>query len=144
MDGEACRVLPSIIEIKLLNKATMLTKRRRSNKTPHNIDTKLESLKLPLMKIRMADYELYHSDKDKLKKIAVCWKAEPLELDATMDLESLRNILAKEFASVKDFCFLDCMIYLYYISTNIKQLLFIYLTDFVFFGSMHCRTFFQN
>ncbi|KAK0162875.1 hypothetical protein PV327_006615 [Microctonus hyperodae] len=107
VDGEACRVLPSIIEIKLLNKATMLTKRRRSNKSQHNIDIKLESLKLPVMKIRMADYELYHSDKDKLKKIAECWKAEPFELDATLDLESLRNILAKELVTVKNFCFLD-------------------------------------
>ncbi|XP_015119187.1 eye-specific diacylglycerol kinase [Diachasma alloeum] len=106
VDGEACRLLPSIIDIKLLNKATMLAKRRRTSKPSQNVGAKLESLKLPLMRIKMADYMAYHSDKHRLRKAAVAWRAEPLDLEATMDLESLRQMLAKEYP-MDSCCFLD-------------------------------------
>lgn len=105
VDGEACRLLPSIINLKLLNKATMLAKRRSSSKPQQ--DVKLERLKLPVMKIKMSDYERYHHDKDMLKKSAITWIMEPLDLDATTDLESLRKILAKDY-NMDTCCFLDC------------------------------------
>ncbi|XP_017764004.1 PREDICTED: eye-specific diacylglycerol kinase isoform X2 [Eufriesea mexicana] len=104
VDGEACRLLPSIITLKLLNKATMLAKRRNAGKPQQ--DVKLERLKLPVMKIKMSDYERYHHDKDMLKKAAVTWIADPLDLDATMDLESLRKTLAKDY-NMDTCCFLD-------------------------------------
>ncbi|PBC29033.1 Eye-specific diacylglycerol kinase [Apis cerana cerana] len=104
VDGEACRLLPSIINLKLLNKATMLAKRRSSSKPQQ--DVKLERLKLPVMKIKMSDYERYHHDKDMLKKSAITWIVEPLDLDATTDLESLRKILAKNY-NMDTCCFLD-------------------------------------
>ncbi|KAK1128469.1 hypothetical protein K0M31_002929 [Melipona bicolor] len=104
VDGEACRLLPSIISLKLLNKATMLAKRRNASKPQQ--DVKLDRLKLPVMKIKMPDYERYHHDKDMLKKAAITWIADPLDLDATTDLESLRNILAKDH-NMDTCCFLD-------------------------------------
>lgn len=104
VDGEACRLLPSIINLKLLNKATMLAKRRNASKPQQ--DVKLERLKLPVMKIKMLDYERYHHDKDMLKKAATTWIADPLDLDATTDLESLRKILAKDH-NMDTCCFLD-------------------------------------
>ena len=85
----------------------MLAKRRSTSKPQQNLGAKLESLKLPVMRIRMLDYETYHSDKDRLKKAAVAWVAEPLDLDATTDLETLRKILSKE-QSMDSCCFLDC------------------------------------
>lgn len=106
VDGEACRLLPSIINMSLLNKATMLAKRRSSGK-PHQDVAKLERLKLPVMKIKMSDYESFHSDKERLKKSAIPWLMDPLDLDATMDLESLRKLLAKDH-SMESCCFLDC------------------------------------
>ncbi|XP_033349307.1 eye-specific diacylglycerol kinase isoform X1 [Bombus vosnesenskii] len=104
VDGEACRLLPSIINLKLLNKATMLAKRKNASKPQQ--DVKLERLKLPVMKIKMLDYERYHHDKDMLKKAATTWIADPLDLDATTDLESLRKILAKDH-NMDTCCFLD-------------------------------------
>ncbi|XP_076664280.1 retinal degeneration A isoform X3 [Andrena cerasifolii] len=104
VDGEACRLLPSIIDMKLLNKATMLAKRRNASKPPQ--DVKLDRLKLPVMKIKMSDYERYHHDKDMLTKSAVPWIEEPLDLDATTDLESLRQILAKDH-NMDTCCFID-------------------------------------
>ncbi|XP_017891101.1 eye-specific diacylglycerol kinase isoform X2 [Ceratina calcarata] len=104
VDGEACRLLPSIINMKLLNKATMLAKRRSTSKPQQ--DVKLERLKLPVMRIKMSDYERYHHDKDMLKKSATTWIADPLDLDATTDLESLRKYLAKDY-NMDACCFLD-------------------------------------
>ncbi|XP_029665338.1 eye-specific diacylglycerol kinase [Formica exsecta] len=105
VDGEACRLLPSIITLSMLNKATMLTKRRNAGKPNQNI-AKLERLKLPVMKIKMSDYETYYHDKERLKEAAELWLAEPLDLDATTDLETLRKLLAKDY-NVDSCCFLD-------------------------------------
>ncbi|GAB1864641.1 Diacylglycerol kinase [Camponotus japonicus] len=105
VDGEACRLLPSIITLNVLNKATMLTKRRNAGKPNQNI-ARLERLKLPVMKIKMSDYETYYHDKERLKKAAELWLAEPLDLDAATDLETLRKLLAKDY-NVDSCCFLD-------------------------------------
>lgn len=78
---------------------------RRNKITALSSDTK--QLKLPLMRIKMPDYENYHNDKERLMKTASQWMAEPLELDAAMDLESLRKILAKDYP-MDTCCFLDC------------------------------------
>lgn len=83
----------------------MLAKRKNASKPQQ--DVKLERLKLPVMKIKMLDYERYHHDKDMLKKAATTWIADPLDLDATTDLESLRKILAKDH-NMDTCCFLDC------------------------------------
>lgn len=105
VDGEACRLLPSIITMSLLNKATMLAKRRNAGKPQQDV-AKLDRLNLPVMRIKMSDYETYHHDKDRLKKAAVSLMADPLDLDATTDLESLRKILAKDH-NMDTCCFLD-------------------------------------
>ncbi|OXU26343.1 hypothetical protein TSAR_003470 [Trichomalopsis sarcophagae] len=106
VDGEACRLLPSIISMSLLNKATMLSKRRNTGGGRRQKAAEIERLKIPLMRIRMVDYERFHSDKEQLMKAATAWNAEPLDLDAAMDLESLRNMLAKEYP-MDSCCFLD-------------------------------------
>lgn len=84
----------------------MLTKRRNTGKPNQNI-ARLERLKLPVMKIKMSDYETYYHDKERLKKAAELWLAEPLDLDAATDLETLRKLLAKDY-NVDSCCFLDC------------------------------------
>jgi len=99
-------LLPSIITLSMLNKATMLAKRRNTGK-PHQHTARLDRLKLPVMKIKMSDYETYHHNKDKLKEVAESWFAEPLELDAATDLESLRKLLTKDH-NMDSCCFLDC------------------------------------
>ncbi|XP_015184990.1 PREDICTED: eye-specific diacylglycerol kinase isoform X2 [Polistes dominula] len=105
VDGEACRLLPSIINMSLLNKATMLAKRRNTGQSQPDV-AKLERLNLPVMRIKMSDYETYYHDKDRLKKVAKLLIPEPLDLDATTDLVSLRNILAKNY-NMDNCCFLD-------------------------------------
>jgi len=84
----------------------MLAKRRNAGK-PHQNTARLDRLKLPVMKIKMSDYEMYHHDKDRLKEVAELWLPESLDLDATTDLETLRKLLAKN-CNVDPCCFLDC------------------------------------
>ncbi|XP_014488535.1 PREDICTED: eye-specific diacylglycerol kinase [Dinoponera quadriceps] len=105
VDGEACRLLPATITLSLLNKATMLVKRRNTGK-PRQDTARLERLKLPVMKIKMSDYKTYHHDKVRLKDIAEQLLAEPLDLDATTDLEMLRKLLAKDY-NMDSCCFVD-------------------------------------
>ncbi|XP_025162686.1 eye-specific diacylglycerol kinase isoform X2 [Harpegnathos saltator] len=105
VDGEACRLLPATITLSLLNKATMLIKRRNTGK-PRQDTARLERLKLPVMKIKMSDYKTYHHDKVKLKNIAEQLLTEPLDLDATTDLETLRKLLAKNY-NMDSCCFVD-------------------------------------
>ncbi|XP_024881690.1 eye-specific diacylglycerol kinase isoform X1 [Temnothorax curvispinosus] len=105
VDGEACRLLPSIITLSMLNKATMLAKRRNAGKSHQHI-ARLDRLKLPIMRIKMSDYEAYHHNKERLKQVAESWLAEPLDLDATTDLESLRKLLTKDY-NMDSCCFLD-------------------------------------
>lgn len=84
----------------------MLVKRRNAGK-PRQDTARLERLNLPVMKIKMSDYKTYHHDKSKLKEIAKQMLAEPLDLDATTDLETLRKLLAKDY-NMDSCCFVDC------------------------------------
>ncbi|EAT33877.1 AAEL013849-PA [Aedes aegypti] len=109
VDGEACKLKPSTIELTLLNKAVMLAKRKpgRAN-VPQE---KLESLNLPLMKIMMSDYEQHHYDKDLLKNSAV--NLGTLDVPVT-DLEQVRVLVNKHCEEQPDspklspdWCFID-------------------------------------
>ncbi|XP_049276791.1 eye-specific diacylglycerol kinase isoform X2 [Anopheles funestus] len=109
VDGEACKLNPSNIELTLLNKAVMLAKKKpgRAN-VPQE---KLESLNISLMKIMMADYEQHHYDKELLRQSAVTLGS--LEVPVT-DLEQMRVLINKycseQLDSPKlspDWCFID-------------------------------------
>uniref|UniRef100_A0A182W4K4 Diacylglycerol kinase n=1 Tax=Anopheles minimus TaxID=112268 RepID=A0A182W4K4_9DIPT len=109
VDGEACKLNPSNIELTLLNKAVMLAKKKpgRAN-VPQE---KLESLNISLMKIMMADYEQHHYDKELLRQSAVTLGS--LEVPVT-DLEQVR-VLINKYCSEQpdspklspDWCFID-------------------------------------
>lgn len=64
VDGEACKLNPSIITLSLLNKAPMLAKRKCGK--PNVTQTALDNLKICVHRISMADYEQHHYDKDLL------------------------------------------------------------------------------
>ncbi|CRK97224.1 CLUMA_CG010621, isoform B [Clunio marinus] len=110
VDGEACKVKPSIIEMSLLNKAVMLAK-----KTPGRTNvpqTTLEPMNIGISRIKMSDYEQHHYDKEIMKQ-----SAEPMgtiEVNPTLDLEAIRMLINKlcdeSVESPKlspDWCFID-------------------------------------
>uniref|UniRef100_A0A336MC81 Diacylglycerol kinase n=2 Tax=Culicoides sonorensis TaxID=179676 RepID=A0A336MC81_CULSO len=110
VDGEACKLKPSIIELTLLNKAVMLAKKKpgRTN-VPQ---ATLESLTVNIYKIKMADYEQFHHDKDALQKCAT--NLGNIDVNPVSDLEQIRVIVNRFCEELPDspklspdWCFVD-------------------------------------
>ncbi|KAH8414748.1 hypothetical protein KR215_002203, partial [Drosophila sulfurigaster] len=110
VDGEACRVKPSIIEIELLNQALMLSKRKHGRGDVQI--NPLEKLQLAILRVTMQQYEQYHYDKEMLRKLAN--KLGQIEIESQCDLEHVRNLLNAKFEESisypkvsQDWCFID-------------------------------------
>ncbi|XP_044731224.1 eye-specific diacylglycerol kinase isoform X2 [Chrysoperla carnea] len=110
VDGEACKLKPSIIKMTLLNKATMLAKRRgaKSN-TPQ---ATLDQMKINVQRISMIDYEQHHYDKELLTQAA--FTVGLIEVNPASDLEQVRAQINKmctdnpEAPKLNpDWCFVD-------------------------------------
>lgn len=89
VDGEACRLAPSIITLSRLNQATMLAKKK-----PGRIlapQTTLDKLTLTVNLITMADYERHHYDKELLANTAE--RLGTLEVNPAADLEQMRTLI---------------------------------------------------
>uniref|UniRef100_A0A8C2WYH6 Diacylglycerol kinase n=1 Tax=Cyclopterus lumpus TaxID=8103 RepID=A0A8C2WYH6_CYCLU len=70
VDGEPCKLAPSIIHINLRNQADMVQKTKRRVSMPHlNSQQPLpEKLQIRVNRVSMAAYEALHYDKDQLKE----------------------------------------------------------------------------
>ncbi|XP_042368812.1 diacylglycerol kinase zeta isoform X2 [Plectropomus leopardus] len=91
VDGEPCRLAPSVIHISLRNQANMVQKTKRRTSLPHLNDQQPvpERLRIRVSKISMTDYEALHYDKDKLRQASI-----PLGLivvSGDSDLETCRE-----------------------------------------------------
>ncbi|KAM9830519.1 diacylglycerol kinase zeta-like isoform 3-T5 [Syngnathus typhle] len=91
VDGEPCRLAPSIINISLRNQANMFQKTKRRTSLPHLNDQQPvpERLRLRVSRISMSDYDALHYDKDKLRQASI-----PLGLivvPGDSDLETCRE-----------------------------------------------------
>ncbi|KAJ7985769.1 hypothetical protein DPEC_G00343900 [Dallia pectoralis] len=91
VDGEPCKLAPSIIRISLRNQANMLQKAKRRTSIPLFNDQQPfpERLRIRVNRISMHDYEALHYDKEKLKEASI-----PLGLivvPGDSDLETCRS-----------------------------------------------------
>ncbi|XP_033980001.1 diacylglycerol kinase zeta isoform X2 [Trematomus bernacchii] len=91
VDGEPCRLAPSVITISLRNQANMIQKTKRRTSLPHLNDQQPvpERLRIRVSRISMTDYEALHYDKDKLRQASI-----PLGLivvSGDSDLETCRE-----------------------------------------------------
>lgn len=117
VDGEPCRLLPSLIELRMRNKACMVAKAKIHSEVPSNLP--LEKLTIAIRKLNMADYENYHYDKERLKLVSI--PVGNLSVNPDTDLENVR-LLINELCSLEetdaqnlspskrfspDWCFLD-------------------------------------
>ncbi|XP_069679384.1 eye-specific diacylglycerol kinase isoform X2 [Periplaneta americana] len=91
VDGEACKLTPSVISMTLLNKASMLAKRKGGKSNIQQ--TALETLKVNVDRISMTDYEQHHYDKELLKQAAV--PLGVIEVNPVSDLEQVRKLINK-------------------------------------------------
>lgn len=90
VDGEPCRLAPSIIHITLRNRANMLQKTKRRISLPQLNDQQpiSEQLHIQVSRISMRDYETLHYDKDQLKKASI--PLGIISVQADSDLETCR------------------------------------------------------
>lgn len=120
VDGEPCKLSPSVIHISLRNQANMLQKTKRRTSALHLNDQQAvpEKLRIRVNRIGMADYEALNYDKERLRQASI-----PLGLivvPGDSDLETCREhiqrlqeeeasqhkILSSQRLSPK-WCFLD-------------------------------------
>ncbi|KAM9327945.1 diacylglycerol kinase zeta-like isoform 3-T3 [Pholidichthys leucotaenia] len=101
VDGEPCRLAPSVIRIRLRNQANMVQKTKRRTSIPHLNDQQPvpDRLRIRVSRISMTDYEALHYDKDKLRQASI-----PLGLivvPGDSDLETCREHIHR---LQEDFC----------------------------------------
>ncbi|XP_051951976.1 diacylglycerol kinase zeta-like isoform X2 [Xyrauchen texanus] len=74
VDGEPCKLSPSVIHISLRNQANMVQKTKRRTSIPLLNDSQQpfpERLRIRVSRISMHDYEALHYDKEKLKEASI-------------------------------------------------------------------------
>ncbi|KAL0967910.1 hypothetical protein UPYG_G00259530 [Umbra pygmaea] len=126
VDGEPCKLAPSIIQINLRSQANMVQKMKRRMSMPQLNDQQPVPEKLPIRvsRISMHAYEALHYDKDKLKEASVLLGIITVPGDSDLEncrshIERLQESLDEESDAVKSermssqklspkWCFLDC------------------------------------
>ncbi|XP_036432353.1 diacylglycerol kinase zeta isoform X2 [Colossoma macropomum] len=95
VDGEPCRLAPSIIRITLRNQANMVQKTKRRISLPQLNDQQpiSEQLQIQVSRISMHDYETLHYDKDKLKEASI--PLGVITVSGDSDLETCRLHIEK-------------------------------------------------
>uniref|UniRef100_A0A8C6PQ39 Diacylglycerol kinase n=1 Tax=Nothobranchius furzeri TaxID=105023 RepID=A0A8C6PQ39_NOTFU len=96
VDGEPCKLAPSVIHISLRNQANMVQKAKRRINMPHLNDQQLvpEKLQIRVNRISMAAYEALHYDQDQLKEACDVFAATLLgviHVPGDSDLEMCRQ-----------------------------------------------------
>ncbi|XP_037307300.2 diacylglycerol kinase zeta isoform X1 [Pungitius pungitius] len=95
VDGEPCRLAPSIIRIHLRNQANMVQKTKRRVSMPHLNDQQPvpEKFQIRVNRISMAAYEALHYDKDQLKEASTSLGVITVPRDS--DLETCRLLIER-------------------------------------------------
>uniref|UniRef100_A0A8C2X4E3 Diacylglycerol kinase n=1 Tax=Cyclopterus lumpus TaxID=8103 RepID=A0A8C2X4E3_CYCLU len=140
VDGEPCRLAPSVIHISLRNQANMVQKTKRPTSLPHLNDQQPvpERLRIRVSRISMADYEALHYDKDKLRQASIPLGLIVVSGDSDLETcrEHIQRLQSEEAAKPKSlssqrlspkWCFLDCKYieHLNYVSEISQEEIFI-------------------
>lgn len=126
VDGEPCKLAPSVIRISLRSQANMVQKAKRRISMPHLNDQQPlpETLQIRVNRISMTAYEALHYDKDQLKEastplglitvpgdcdLETCRRhIERMQDDSDQDGDPMRGeCFSSQKLSMK-WCFLDC------------------------------------
>ncbi|XP_052738066.1 eye-specific diacylglycerol kinase isoform X3 [Bicyclus anynana] len=109
VDGEACRLAPSVITLCRLNQAIMLAK-KKPGRVLAPLAT-MDKLALTVNLITMVDYERHHYDKELLAKTAE--RIGTLEVNPAADLEQMRTLIqnmikeSQTYSNLVDWWFVD-------------------------------------
>uniref|UniRef100_A0A3Q4HTK5 Diacylglycerol kinase n=1 Tax=Neolamprologus brichardi TaxID=32507 RepID=A0A3Q4HTK5_NEOBR len=122
VDGEPCKLAPSVIHISLRNQANMVQKAKRRISMPHLNDQQPvpEKLQIRVNRISMAAYEALHYDKDQLKEASLPLGVITVPGDSDLETcrlhidrlqDNLEQVQRESLSSHKlsmKWCFLDC------------------------------------
>ncbi|XP_030587415.1 diacylglycerol kinase zeta isoform X1 [Archocentrus centrarchus] len=126
VDGEPCKLAPSVIHISLRNQANMVQKAKRRISMPHLNDQQPvpEKLQIRVNRISMAAYEALHYDKDQLKEASTPLGVITVPGDSDLEtcrllIDRLQDNLEQDCDAIKGeclssqklsmkWCFLDC------------------------------------
>ncbi|XP_024658940.1 diacylglycerol kinase zeta isoform X3 [Maylandia zebra] len=126
VDGEPCKLAPSVIHISLRNQANMVQKAKRRISMPHLNDQQPvpEKLQIRVNRISMAAYEALHYDKDQLKEASLPLGVITVPGDSDLEtcrlhIDRLQDNLEQDGEAMKGeslsshklsmkWCFLDC------------------------------------
>ncbi|XP_061750667.1 diacylglycerol kinase zeta-like isoform X1 [Nerophis ophidion] len=121
VDGEPCKLAPSIIHISLKNRANMVQKSKRRFSMAHLNNQELvpEKQEVQVNKINMAAYQSLHYDKNLLKESSVPLGVVSVPGDSDLEtcrllIQRLHNDSDQEGAAAAgdkmsiNWCFLDC------------------------------------
>ncbi|XP_014279423.1 eye-specific diacylglycerol kinase isoform X2 [Halyomorpha halys] len=108
VDGEACKLNPSIIQLEHLNKAPMLIKKKTGKSS--STQSGLQSFSVQVKLLKMMDYEKHYFEKDILKDTGSF--VGELTVTPDNDLENVRNKINEVLSSSgtqisPDWCFVD-------------------------------------
>uniref|UniRef100_A0AAX7U6R8 Diacylglycerol kinase n=1 Tax=Astatotilapia calliptera TaxID=8154 RepID=A0AAX7U6R8_ASTCA len=108
VDGEPCRLAPSVIHISLRNQANMVQKTKRRTSIPHLNDQQPvpERLRIRVSRISMSDYEALHYDKDKLRQASIPLGLIVVPGDSDLETcrEHIQRLQEEEAAKPKNLC----------------------------------------
>ncbi|QQP49663.1 Diacylglycerol kinase [Caligus rogercresseyi] len=109
VDGEASRLNPATITLSYLNQVSMLAKKKGDSSKKGHVSYSSEiTIKLSVSRISMPDYEAFHTDKDRLKDLAV--SLGQITTTTNADLEAVRSYINKQILENKqssEWCFID-------------------------------------
>ncbi|XP_068612549.1 diacylglycerol kinase zeta-like [Brachionichthys hirsutus] len=93
VDGEPCRLAPSVIRISRRNQANMVQKTKGRSSPPHLDDQQSvpDKLGIRVSKISMSDYEALHHDNEKLRQASI--PLGPIMVPGDIDLEGCRECI---------------------------------------------------
>ncbi|XP_061833347.1 diacylglycerol kinase zeta-like isoform X4 [Nerophis lumbriciformis] len=120
VDGEPCRLAPSIINISIRNQANMVQKTKWQTSLQHlnNQQPAPERLRLRVSRISMSDYEALHYDNDKLRQASIPLGLIVVPGDSNLEMcrEHIQSLQKEDAAKMKNlssqqmfpkWCFLD-------------------------------------
>ncbi|XP_016408894.1 diacylglycerol kinase zeta-like isoform X3 [Sinocyclocheilus rhinocerous] len=93
VDGEPCRLAPSVIRITLRNQANMLQKTKRRISLPQLQQPITEKVQIQVNRISMRDYEALHYDKEQLREASIPMGI--ITVPGNSDLETCRLHIEK-------------------------------------------------
>uniref|UniRef100_A0A3B4AQ16 Diacylglycerol kinase n=1 Tax=Periophthalmus magnuspinnatus TaxID=409849 RepID=A0A3B4AQ16_9GOBI len=116
VDGEPCKLCPSVIHISLRNQANMLQKTKKRTSALHLNDQQAvpERLRIRVNRVGMADYEALHYDKDGLRQAFHACYVSMSSVHACTTVFLMFVLFQEEAKTVSlqrlspKWCFLDC------------------------------------